>query len=73
MEERQLEREDKQRREDRLFQMQMMRMMMGSGAYHFPPPSNHPSLGHNHPSLGQSNSWPVITSFNICIRLFEYV
>ena len=54
MEERQLEREDQQRREDRLFQMQMMRMMMRSGAYHFPPPSNHPSLGQSN-SSGQSS------------------
>ena len=53
MEERQLEREDKQRRDDRLFQMQMMKIM-GPGAYHFPPPSNHPSLGQSN-SSGQSS------------------
>ena len=32
----------------------MMRMMTGSGAYDFPPPSNHPSLGQSN-SSGQSS------------------
>lgn len=56
MEERQMEREAQQRREEREFQMQMMRMMMmGPGMHHFPPPSTRPSLGHPS-SMDQSSS-----------------
>ena len=51
MEERLLKREDTQRRDDRMFEMLMMK---GSGAYHFPPPSNYPSLGQSN-SSGQSS------------------
>ena len=54
MEKRQLEREDTQLSDDRMFQMQMMKMMIGFGAYHFLPPSNHPSLGQSN-SSGQSS------------------
>ena len=60
MEERQLKREDTQRRDDRMFQMLMMKMMMGSGAFHFPPPSNHPSLGQSN-SSGQSSHSSTFT------------
>ena len=44
MEERQMEREAQQRREDREFQMQMMRMMMGPGMHSFQMPGNHHNL-----------------------------
>ena len=56
MEERQLERENTQRRSDRLFQTQMLKMMMRSGAYHFPPPSNNSSLGQSNSSDQSSHS-----------------
>ena len=46
-EQRQMEREAQQCREEREFQMQMMRVMMsGPGMHHFPLPSNQSSSGH---------------------------
>ena len=74
MEERQMEREAQQCREDREFQMQVMRMMMGPGMHSFQTPGNHHNLG-NPSSMDQlsSSSFTFGTNnmYNAYARNFE--
>ena len=75
MEERQMEREAQQRREDREFQMQMIRMMMmGPGMHSFQMPGNQHNLGNPSPmDQSSSSSFEYGTSnmYNAYTRTFE--
>ena len=76
MEERQLEREAQQRREDREFQLQMMRLMMGHGMHtSFGLPNNQQNLGQPS-SMDQSHETPpssfaMDNLYNAYSRTFE--
>ena len=74
MEERQLEREAQQRREDREFQLQMMRLMMGHGIHStFALPNNLHNLGQSS-SMDQkssSSSFAMGGLYNAYSRPFE--